>query len=100
MTWNPKVAHFSGRTQSIDYTPVSAVAAGDIVIINGVCYFALADIPAATLGALVFSGSVWKGNKKAGALTAGDSLYYKASEDPVTGTAGTGAFTGSSSGAT
>ncbi len=100
MSYNPKVSLFSGHVQTIDYTPVSAVAAGDIVIINGLAYFAPADIPAATLGSLVFSGGVWKGNKKTGALTAGDLLYYKATEDPVVGTAGTGAFTGSSSGAT
>jgi predicted RecA/RadA family phage recombinase len=100
MTFNPKVALNSGQTQNIDYTPGSAVAAGDVVIINGVAYFAQRDIASGVPGALAFSGGVWKGNKKTGAFTAGDAVYYKTTEDPVTGTAGTGAFTSSSSGAT
>lgn len=100
MSFNPKVALWSGATQNIDYTPSGATSAGDVVIVNGIPYFAQNDIAASALGALAFSGGVWKGNKITGAISRGDEVYWKATADPVTGTAGTGAFQASSSGAT
>lgn len=93
MSFNPKAALWSGFTQNIDYTPVSAVAAGDVIVINNVAHFAQTDIAANALGSLAFAGGAWKGNKVTGAINAGDAIFYDPSGTPVTGTASSGAFT-------
>lgn len=93
MSFNPKVALYSGTTRNIDYTPGSAVSAGDVVVVNSVLHFAQLDIAANALGALAAADGVWKGNKVTGAISAGDRIYWDASGSPVTGTVSTGAFT-------
>lgn len=92
MSFNPKVAFFSGQTQNIDYTPGSAVAAGDVVVINGIAYFAQLPIAANALGSLVFSGGAWQGNKDTSVFAAGDEVYWIPTGTPVSGTASSGAF--------
>jgi hypothetical protein len=98
MTFNPKVALNSGQTQNIDYTPGSAVGAGDVEIINAIAYFAQRDIAANVLGSLVYSGGVWQGNKAAGAIAAGDAIFYNTTGNPNVGTASTGAFNNTGTG--
>lgn len=93
MGFNPKVSLFSGETNNIDHTPAGAVSAGDVVVVNGVAYFAQSDIAAAVLGSLVFSGGVWKGNQAAVTIVRGDRIYWNPTGTPVTGTAASGAFT-------
>lgn len=96
MSFNPKVAVYSGRTQGVPYTPPSvAVNAGDVIIIGGLPHFAEADIPVLTLGSVVFSGAAWKGNKSSGAWTIGDGIYWNPTGTPNVGTASTGAFNNS-----
>ena len=75
---------------SIDYTPGSAVAAGDVVVQNNVVGIAKTPIAASILGALAVTGifDVVKDNSD---VSAGDSLFWDADGDPVGGTAGTGA---------
>lgn len=91
--YNPKTSLFNGRTQSVDYTPTStAVNAGDVIVINSVVYFAIADIAVNVLGSLVFSGGVWAGNKANVAWNVGDRIYWNPTGNPVNGTAGTGCF--------
>ncbi len=98
MSANPKVSLLSGRVQQVDYTPASAVAAGDVIVINGICHFSETDIAAATLGALTFSGGVWQGNKDTSTFSVGDPVYWAATGSPVTGTASSGAFTSTGTG--
>lgn len=92
MSTNFKVALHSGNPHQVDYTPGSAVTGGDVIIINGVAYFAPRDIASGDLGALSVAGGVWKGNKAAGAWVNGDAIYWNPTGNPNVGTAGTGAF--------
>lgn len=77
----------------IDYTPGSAVTAGQVVVIGSVPLVAFTDIPASTLGSLEVEG-IFDVPKVTGAITAGDAIYWDTDADPVVGTAGTGAATG------
>lgn len=85
---------------TISYTPVSAVTAGDVIVLGTllVC-IALRDIAANVLGALAVRG-VFDVPKVTGAISAGDPLYWDADGDPVGGTAGSGAFTATASNGT
>lgn len=80
----------SGATQAIDYTPGSAVAAGDVVVISNNVYFAPKGIDANALGSLQIGG-VWRLPKTSGAGTAislGVLVYWDATYCVVTTTAG------------
>lgn len=60
----------------INYTPGSAVSAGQVVVINGRCFVAHAAIPASTLGSVYASG-VFDVTKQSGVtFTAGDIVYW------------------------
>jgi hypothetical protein len=98
MAFNPKVARHSGSSQKIDYTPGSAVSAGDVVIINGIAHFSELDIAANVQGSLCFSGGVWRGNKASGTVVAGDAIYYNTTGNPNVGTTGTGAVNNTGTG--
>lgn len=78
---------------AIDYTPGSAVTAGDVLVLGDVVAVATQDIAANALGALEVSG-VFKVPKITGALTVGVLVYWDPAGDPVSGDAGTGAATG------
>lgn len=82
---------------ALDYTPVSAVTGGDIVVIGSIPLLAVNDIAAAAKGSLQ-TGGVWKVPKATGALTQGDSIYWHTAGSPVTGTASSGAADGTASG--
>lgn len=67
---------------AIDYTPATAVAAGDVVVIGSLVGVAKLDIPANTTGALALTG-VYKVSKGTGAITAGTVLYWNKSSKQV-----------------
>ena len=74
----------------IDYTPGSAVIAGQVVLIGTIPFIAESAIAANAKGSLKGNG-IWKVPKTTDTFTAGDAVYWDADGDPVTGTAGTGA---------
>lgn len=76
----------------IDYTPVAAVVAGQVVVQGSLIGVATIPIAAAALGALEVVG-VFDFAKVTGAITAGAPVYWNATGDPIGGTAGTGAAT-------
>lgn len=77
---------------AIDYTPGSAVTAGDVVVLGSTVCIAETDIAANALGALATSG-VFKVPKITGVNAVGTLIYWDPAGDPVGGTAGTGAAT-------
>ena len=81
----------------LDYTPVAAVTAGDVVLRGGVPCIALRDIPANTPGA-VAAGGVFLVPKTSGALSDGDAIYWHTTGTPVYGDASSGACNGTASG--
>jgi predicted RecA/RadA family phage recombinase len=78
--------------KSIDYTPISDVAAGTIVVLNGLVGVTKLDIAAGAKGALCVQG-VFAVPKKDEAFKAGLPVWFDANGDPKAGTAGTGAAT-------
>jgi predicted RecA/RadA family phage recombinase len=84
----------------IDYTPASAVTAGDPVVSNGQVYIANRNIAANALGALALTCGIWDGVKVNGTVAFGVPLYWDADGDPQGGTAGSGALTSTSTGNT
>lgn len=83
----------SGEGESINYTPGSAVAAGQVVVLGTrlVCIAPL-TITANEVGALDLSGQ-WYAPKVTGSITGGAALYWDNDADPLDGTAGSGAMT-------
>lgn len=75
---------------AIDYTPTSAVVAGDVVLLGTIPLVATQAIAANTLGSLACEG-VFDLPKTSDVFTVGDAVYWNATGNPVTGTAGTGA---------
>jgi len=74
-----------GRT--IDYTPSSDVAAGEVVVLGKVCMAAVRPIPANTTGSLAATG-VFEFDKESGlAISFGDALYWDAAAKKATKTA-------------
>lgn len=76
----------------IDYTPGSAVDAGDVVVLGTLVCVAPRDIAAGALGQLATTG-VHRLPKVTGAISAGALVYWAAAGNPVGGTAGSGAAT-------
>lgn len=83
--------------ENIDYTPASAVYAGDVVFQGSMCGIATQDIAANALGSLAIFG-VFRIPKVTGAVTVGSVISWNPTGDPVTGTAGTGAANASGAG--
>ena len=85
-------ATFVQDGKSVDYTPVGAVSAGDVVVQGNLVAVSKLDIPANALGALARQGifDVVKANDE---ITAGAAIYWNATGDPVGGTPGSGAAT-------
>jgi len=81
-----------GNPLMVDYTPGSAVDAGDVIVVGDEIRIAHVDIPANTLGALAAGGGVYRFAKAAGtskAIAAGKRVYWDASGEVVTETAST-----------
>jgi len=92
-------ARYVQDDESIDYTPSSAVEAGQVVVQGSVLGIAKIPIAANALGALAVEG-IFDVAKATGAVNLGAAVYWDADGSPVGGTAGTGAATTSSSGNT
>jgi predicted RecA/RadA family phage recombinase len=75
---------------TIDYTPVSQVYGGDVVVVGTIPMVATVDIAAGEQGALKYN-DIFKLPKTSDAFTQGDAVYWNATGNPVGGTAGTGA---------
>lgn len=73
-------ARYIQRGESIDYTPMTDVAAGDVVKVGGLVGVAKLDIKAGELGALAVVG-VYEIATGGNAVTLGDVVYV----DPTTG---------------
>lgn len=82
--------------EQIDHTPVSAVAAGDVIVQSNLVAVATSAIAASALGSLS-TGGVFDVVHAADVIAAGGAVYWDADGDPVGGTAGTGAATSTSS---
>ena len=94
MTQVPATYRQIGDT--IDYTPDSAVTAGDVVVFGtNLITIAPCDIAANEKRAVATRG-VFNVPKDSSNVTAGMPAYWDADGDPVGGTAGTGAFTSNS----
>ncbi len=83
--------------ETIDYTPSSDVAVGDVVVQGNFVGVARKPIPANTLGALAVEG-VFDVVKAADAFTGGVPVYWDEDGNPVGGTAGSGAATTTAAG--
>ena len=82
-------AQFVHDGRSIDYTPASAVTAGDVVVQGDLVGIAKLDIAASALGALAVTG-VFDVPKTAGqgtAIAAGKKVYWDATNKVATETA-------------
>jgi predicted RecA/RadA family phage recombinase len=75
---------------AIDYTPSSAVTAGDVVALNGMIGIASSAIAANAKGALQIEG-IYQLPKTTAAWVRGLPVHWNPTGDPDGGTAGTGA---------
>ena len=76
-------AIFRKEGQSLDYTPVSAVSAGDVIALQNNFYgIAKLDIAANELGALATTG-IYQAAKPAGVINFGALLYWNADTKQV-----------------
>ena len=64
-----------GDPLMVDYTPGTAVSAGDVVVVGEVPFVAHSDIAASELGALAAGGGVYEGLTD-GSLDTGGALVY------------------------
>lgn len=82
--------------QTIPHTPVSAVSAGDVVVVGEIVAVANHAIAASAAGALSIEGtySMPKATTSSSAITAGAKLYWDASGEVVTTTAGSNKIAG------
>ena len=92
-------ARFIQEGLSIDYTPGSAVASGQVVVQGSMIGVSKTPIAANALGALAVRGifDVVKANEQ---QALGAALYWDADGNPYNGTAGTGCATTTSGGNT
>ena len=90
-------ARFIQEGTTIDHTPASAVAAGNVVVVGSLVGVAKSPIAANVAGALTVAG-VCDVVKVNGAITIGAALYWAAAGNPQGGVAGTGACTTSAGG--
>ncbi len=90
-------ATYVERGETIDYTPGSAVAVGQVVVQGDFVGVAKQPIAAGAAGALAVVGT-FDVVKAAVAVTVGAAVYWDADGNPVGGTAGSGAATTSATG--
>jgi predicted RecA/RadA family phage recombinase len=91
MAQTPALYYADGMV--IDYTPVAAVAAGDVVVLGTIPMVAPVAIAAGVKGTLICAGIV-KVPQVADIITAGDAVYWDTNGTPVTGDALSGAASG------
>ena len=93
-------ANFWKNGHMRSYTPpTNPVYPGDVIVIGSQCFLASNAIAAATLGTLHTDGE-WQVPKDTSTFSDGDPVYWNATGNPVTGTAGTGCATSTASGNT
>lgn len=76
--------YLSGDTQTIDYEPAGAVAAGEVVVLANACYIASRAIAAGALGSLYTTG-VYKADYSTagGTITDGAKVYWNDTTNKV-----------------
>jgi len=84
------------NADTVDYTPASAVVAGDVVVQGTLVGVAHAAIAANALGALHVTGvyDFAKAVTSGSAITAGAKVYWDASGEVVTTTVGSNVYVG------
>jgi predicted RecA/RadA family phage recombinase len=84
-----------GEGGRVDHTPGADVAAGDIVVTNGMLQFATQPIASGVLGTLRTAGGppLVRAVKANGAISVGNAVYWDDDGNPQGGTAGTGCAT-------
>jgi predicted RecA/RadA family phage recombinase len=80
------IARYVQKGESIDYTPVTDVAAGDVVVIGNIVGIAKLDIPANILGALSLTG-IYEVVKDTTVIGLGTKVYWNATNKKATATA-------------
>jgi len=80
------IARFVQDGKAVDYRPVAAVAAGDVIVQGNLVGIARLDIAAETLGSLAVTG-IYEIAKATGAISIGAVLYWDATNKKVTATA-------------
>lgn len=90
-------AKFEDSGDTIDYTPVADVTAGDVIVVGTIPAIAPCNIAAGVPGVLKVGGK-WKVPKDTSTFTQGDSVHWDVNGSPVTGTALSGASTSTTSG--
>jgi len=90
------LAKYIQRGHSIDYTPDTDVAAGDVVIIGDLAGIAKLDIKAGTLGSLALVGvfDIPKATGEGTAIAVGAIVFWDATNKIVTTTAGDNKYLG------
>lgn len=81
-----------GQPLMLDYTPGSAVTAGDVIVVGDQPRIAHSDIAASALGALAAGGGVYTVPKTAGggtAIAAGKKVYWDDTNNVITETPST-----------
>ncbi|RLC78694.1 MAG: hypothetical protein DRI61_09440 [Chloroflexi bacterium] len=78
--------YVGGDQDRIDYTPSSAVSAGDVILQVGLLGVALSDMAASEKGALATAG-IYDVAKVGSAIDAGDVVYWDVADNEVNETA-------------
>ena len=81
------------RGEAVDYTPGSAVTAGDVIVQGALVGVPANDIAANALGALAITGVFDVQKAQEAFASVGARVYWDADGNPYGGTAGTGAAT-------
>lgn len=84
------MANYNSKGDAIQYTPTSAVTAGDVIVLGSLVGVATEDIAANALGSLVVEGvfEFPKAVTSADAIAVGAKVYWDDSGEVVTTTAG------------
>ena len=84
-------ATYRAKGVTVDYTPVGAVSAGDVIVQADLIGIVVADIAAGIYGALYVEGvfDMPKSGESGTALPAGTRVYWDAGNAVVTATAST-----------
>lgn len=81
-------AIFYQRGESVDYRPANDTAAGSVIVQGGLVGITKLDIPANTLGSIAVSGIYKVVKKTSEAITTGAVIYWDATNEVATTTAG------------
>ena len=90
------MATYVHEGRAVDYTPSSAVTAGDVIVQGELVGVAKKDIAANVLGALSIEGvfDFAKSTASTSAITAGAKLYWDAENEVATTTVGSNKYIG------